>query len=318
MSEEKQKNSPQSLVELASSIGKVIIGKDEVISLILTALFAGGHVLIEDIPGVGKTTLAHALARSIDCSFRRIQFTSDLLPSDILGTKVYDPASGGFEFMPGPIFNSVILADEINRTTPRTQSALLEAMNENQVTMEGDTHALPEPFMVIATQNPLEHYGTYPLPDSQLDRFMMSISMGYPDSSDERRILGGASTDPFSNDFRPVMANEEISYWQTRVDEVKMESEIVDYIISIVERTRNHRDLRLGASPRGSLALVQAAKSWALLKGRNYCLPDDVKYLAGPVLSHRLLVGGQATLEQRRRAALEILEEILDEVSVPV
>lgn len=318
MSEKAQNAGPESLKELATAIGRVIIGKDEVISLILTALFAGGHVLIEDIPGVGKTTLAHALARSIDCSFRRIQFTSDLLPSDILGTKVYEPASGEFEFMEGPIFNSIVLADEINRTTPRTQSALLEAMNENQVTIEGETRALPSPFMVIATQNPLEHYGTYPLPDSQLDRFMMSISMGYPSGSDEKRILEGTGASPFDAGFKSVMSRQEVERWQSRTDEVRMETELVDYLISIVGKSRNHRHLRLGTSPRGSIALMRAAKSRALLAGRDYCLPDDVKYMARPVLSHRLLAGGQATLEERRGAALEVLEEILDEVPVPL
>ena len=318
MSEQRNNQSPARLDELASSIGRVIIGKDEVISLILTALIGRGHVLVEDIPGVGKTTMAHALAKSIDCSFRRIQFTSDLLPSDILGTKVYDPNTGRFEFMSGPIFNSIILADEINRTTPRTQSALLEAMNENQVTIEGETLDLPSPFMVIATQNPLEHYGTYPLPDSQLDRFMMSISMGYPGLSDEKRILDGVGADPYSEDFSPVIPHDEVSYWQSQVDKVKMDGEVVDYIISIVDRTRNHRSLRLGTSPRGSIALMQASKSRALLEGRDYCLPDDVKYLAGPVLSHRLLIGGQATLDERRRAAGEIIEEILDEVPAPL
>jgi len=305
------------LKDLAWAVSRAILGKDDVVRLSLAALLARGHILIEDIPGVGKTTLAHGLARSISCSFRRIQFTSDLLPSDILGVKIYEPASGEFKFMPGPIFNSIVLADEINRTTPRTQSALLEAMNEIQVTIEGETFELPRPFMVIATQNPLEHHGTYPLPDSQLDRFMMSVQVGYPGLADERRILAGAGQDPLSEEFKPVMRAEELVYWQGRVDQVRMDPEVLEYLLELVQRTREHKRLRLGVSPRGALALRQAAKSLALFEGRHYCLPDEVKALASPVLAHRLILSGPGGLEEKRLAAREVVEEILDAAPAP-
>jgi len=306
------------LIRLTDSIGRAILGKPEVVKQVVIALLARGNLLIEDIPGVGKTTLAQALARSIRCSFQRIQFTSDLLPTDILGVKVYEPAASEFKFMPGPIFNSIVLADEINRTTPRTQSALLEAMSERQVTIEGETHPLPRPFMVIATQNPIEHHGTYPLPDSQLDRFLMSVSMGYPGVDDERKILSRRRVDPMAADFGSVMDAEEVRAWQDRVEAVMMAPEIVDYILEITGRSRNHGRLRLGVSPRGSLDLKQAAKAAALLAGREFCIPDDVKSLAVAVLAHRVIPSGPGALDERRRAAIEVIEEIIEAVPAPI
>jgi len=306
------------LAALKSAIGRVVLGKDEVIELLLASLFSRGNVLIEDVPGVGKTTLAQALARSIDCSFRRVQFTSDLLPSDVLGVKVYDPASAEFKFMPGPIFHSIVLADEINRATPRSQSALLEAMSESRVTIEGETLRLPQPFMVIATENPLESHGAYPLPDSQLDRFMMSVAVGYPDAADEREMLLRPEHDVNSFDLAPVMDGSEVVRWQERVDGTRMTAEVVDYLLALVSATRANPAVRLGASPRASLMLRQAAKARALLSGRDFCLPDDVKLMARPVLSHRVIVAGGGGPEEQRRLAREAVEEALDTVSVPV
>ncbi len=302
---------------LVSSVSRVILGKEQVVRMVVAALLARGHVLIEDIPGVGKTTLARTLAAGVKSSFRRIQFTSDLLPSDILGIKVYEPDRGEFRFMPGPIFNSFVLADEINRTTPRTQSALLEAMNESQVTIEGETIFLPRPFMVIATENPLEHHGSYPLPDSQLDRFLMSIQVGYPAMDSEREIISRSRPESLPPDFKPVMDADEVVLWQERADRVKIAPEIVDYILEIAGRTRSHDRLRLGASPRGSLGLAQAARSWALVQGRDFCLPDDVKALAAAVLGHRVIVSGPGQAEEKRHAAREVVEEVLEEVPAP-
>jgi MoxR-like ATPase len=309
--------SPARLQKLMDAVNGVILGKEEVVRKVLIALLARGNLLIEDIPGVGKTTLAQALARSIRCSFQRIQFTSDLLPSDILGVKVYEPSTSEFKFMPGPIFNSIVLADEINRATPRTQSALLEAMNEKQVTIEGETLALPRPFMVIATENPIEHHGTYPLPDSQLDRFLMSVGVGYPGLEHERMILT-RRVEPGSTDLAPVMDGSEVLQWQGRVDKVMMAPEIVDYVLEIASRSRSHGKLRLGVSPRGTLALKQAAKAAALIAGREFCVPDDVKSLSVPVLAHRVMVSAQGGVEEKRRAAVEVVEEILDTVRPPL
>jgi MoxR-like ATPase len=306
------------LGELKAAIGGVILGKDEVIEQVLITLLGRGHLLIEDIPGVGKTTLAQALARSINCSFRRIQFTSDLLPSDVLGVKVYDPKTAEFKFLPGPIFHSIVLADEINRTSPRSQSALLEAMSESQVTIEGETYPLPHPFMVIATQNPLEHHGAYPLPDSQLDRFMMSITVGYPGREHERRMLA-RSGEAITPECCPlVMDTAEVVSWQDRADRVRIEPEVMEYLLELVARTRVHPRLRLGASPRGSIALRQAARARALLAGREFCLPDDVKAVASPVLAHRLIAAGPGRADEHRRAAAEVVEELLAAVDPPV
>lgn len=274
---------------LQRNVQSVLLGKDEVIRQVLVALLARGHVLLEDVPGVGKTVLTQALARSIDCAFSRIQLTPDLLPSDILGVSVYDSNTGEFMFKPGPIFANIVLADEVNRTTPRTQSALLEAMSEAQVTADGQTHPLGPPFMVLATQNPYEFEGTYFLPENQLDRFMLRVRIGYPDRDTEREILRTQPARTMLVKLRPVMTAEELIALQDRVLEVKMDEAIVDYILAIAEATRRSEQLNIGLSPRGSLALMQAARSSALLDGRGYAVPDDVKALAGPVCCHRLV-----------------------------
>ncbi|MGQ9896124.1 MAG: AAA family ATPase [Acidobacteriota bacterium] len=307
------------LQALESTIETVVRGKQEVVRLALVTLVADGHLLIEDVPGVGKTTLARTLSRALDCSFQRIQFTSDLLPSDVLGLSVYDQASGRFEFRRGPIFANVVLADEINRTTPKTQSCLLEAMAEGRVTIENQTFELPKPFIVLATQNPVEHHGTYPLPESQLDRFTMRLSMGYPSAEDERQILlGKAHRDPLL-EIRPVLSAAEMLALQERARTVRVDDALVDYLLRIVNATRRSELLEMGVSPRGSLALFRAAQAQALFEGRDYCLPDDIKRLSIPVLSHRVIVspryasGGRETDDAR-----SALEEILKTVAVPM
>ncbi|RME49824.1 MAG: MoxR family ATPase [Deltaproteobacteria bacterium] len=275
--------------ELVTRISGVIIGKEETIRLVVTALCARGHLLLEDIPGVGKTTLARTLARSLDLSFQRIQFTPDLLPSDVFGVSIYDPQAHAFEFKPGPIFSNVILADEINRATPRTQSALLEAMNEFQVTVDRQTYALPQPFIVLATQNPVEFKGTYPLPESQLDRFLMKIHIGYPTLADEKRIiLGRTRSDPLDS-VTPLLGAEEVLALQEATRKVRIAEELLDYLLAIVQATRESAHLKSGVSPRGTLAFTRAVQAYALVSGRDFVLPDDVKALAAPVLAHRLI-----------------------------
>jgi MoxR-like ATPase len=306
------------LHSLEVSLGSVLRGKPEAVRLALVCLLARGHLLIEDVPGVGKTTLAHGLARSIDCTFHRLQFTSDMLPSDVLGVTVYNAHSESFEFKPGPIFTNFLLADEINRTTPKTQSALLEAMNESQVTVEGRTMALPEPFMVIATQNPAEHHGTYPLPESQLDRFLMRLRIGYPDATSERDILRQQDADN-SQAAQRVLHAAELIELQDAVRNVTVEDSLADYLLAIVEKTRTHEALSLGVSPRGSQALFRAAQARAMLEGRTYAIPDDVKRLAIPVFGHRVLVNSRAVLSaQRSHAGDQIVKEILTQIEVPL
>ena len=306
------------LAELETVVAASIRGKPEVIRFSLVCLLARGHLLIEDVPGVGKTTLAQALARAANCRFHRLQFTSDMLPSDVLGVTIYNAQSKVFEFMPGPIFSNFLLADEINRTTPKTQSALLEAMNETQVTIDGKSHGLPRPFMVIATQNPVEHHGTYPLPESQLDRFLMRLRIGYPDSASEREILRNCdrdSTAPSSG----TLSGEDVLLLQEAVRQVTVDEAIVDYMLAIVERTRSHDSLALGVSPRGSQALFRASQAMALVQGRDYVIPDDVKRLAIPLFAHRVMIDTRTTLVQRRADAAErIVEEILTQVEVPL
>ena len=304
------------LQRLLDNVATVVLGKPEVIRLAVVALLAEGHVLIEDVPGVGKTLLARALAASIDCSFRRIQFTPDLLPSDILGSSIYNAASGEFLFKPGPIFANVILADEINRTTPRTQSALLEAMSDNQVSVEGKTYVLDAPFIVLATQNPYEFEGTYVLPESQLDRFMIRLSMGYPLRSEERKVLASHRGGPPVDDLRPVLAADDVTRLQRAVREVRVEDAISDYLLDIVHATRDGEDLHVGVSTRGALTLYRAAQSLAFVSGRDYVVPDDIKGLAVPVLAHRVV--GKSFLQAGEFGAAEaIIRDVVDRIRVP-
>ena len=307
------------LGELRRSIAQVVKGKDDVIRMALTALLARGHLLIEDVPGVGKTTLAQALARSFHCSFQRIQFTSDMLPSDVIGVSVYNPANQEFEFKPGPIFANIIVADEINRTTPKTQSALLEAMNESQITVDNHTHPLPNPFLVLATQNPIEHHGTYPLPESQLDRFLMRIRMGYPSRESEKEILrnnaGGSALDKIV----PLMDAADVAGMQLAVSRVKVDDSLLDYSLEIVERSRTTEQLSLGVSPRGAVMLYRAAQARAFLEGRDYCLPDDFKQLIVPVFAHRVVVSSKyVSVQKKSEQAETILREFIDTTRVPL
>jgi MoxR-like ATPase len=298
---------------LEDNVGRVLVGKPEAIRLAVVGLLARGHLLIEDVPGVGKTTLAAALARSIGVGFQRIQFTSDMLPSDILGVTVWEPTRSEFVFKPGPLFTNVVLADEINRTTPKTQSSLLEAMNEAQVSLDHSTHPLPRPFMVLATQNPLEYEGTHPLPESQLDRFLLRIRIGYPVASDEKAILrGGGALAPES--LAPVVTAAEVVALQDQVDRVRADESVLDYLMALVEATRHSPLLRLGVSPRGSLALLRAARARALADGREFLVPDDLKALAVPALAHRVLLraasGGESGAET-------VVSALADSVPVP-
>jgi MoxR-like ATPase len=305
--------------KLQQAIETVVLGKSEPVKRALVCLLANGHLLIEDVPGVGKTTLAHALAKVLDCTFRRIQFTSDLLPSDILGVSIFNQAGQDFEFRPGPVFANVILADEINRTTPKTQSALLEAMSEGKVSSDTGTYTLPLPFMVIATQNPIEYHGTYPLPESQLDRFLMRIRMGYPEGDAERDLLRQRNRGPATNGLQPIMRIEEVIDAQSRVAQVRMDDSLVDYIMAVVEATRRSEYLIVGASPRGSLALHRAAQALAYYEGRDYCIPDDIKRLVIPVLAHRVIVSAKYSSPHRRSEESEaILTEILNGIDVPL
>lgn len=305
------------LDRLSEQLNAVVVGKPEPIRMALVALLAEGHVLIEDVPGVGKTLLARAIAVSIDSPFRRIQFTPDLLPSDILGSSVYSSGTGEFLFKPGPIFANVILADEINRTTPRTQSALLEAMSDGQASIEGTTHILPKPFFVMATQNPFEFEGTYVLPESQLDRFMLRIKMGYPARSEERRILTMHRQGAPVESLNPVISGEEIVRLQHQVRQVRVEDSVADYLLEIVRATRENEDLRVGVSTRGALTLYRAAQAFAFLNGRDFVVPDDIKGLVGPVLAHRIV--GKSFLQAGEFAAAEaILRDIVDRLEVPV
>lgn len=307
------------LARVRESVQSVIRGKDDVVQLALVALFARGHLLIEDVPGVGKTTLAHSIARSFDCSFQRIQFTSDMLPSDVIGISIFNQQTESFEFRMGPVFANIVLADEINRTTPKTQSALLEAMNESQVTVDNHTYALPQPFMVVATQNPVEHHGTYPLPESQLDRFLMRLRIGYPPAESEKEILkNSALADPLSK-IQPSMTAAEVVVVQQAVRRVSVDDALIHYLLAVAEKTRHHPDLTLGVSPRGSMMLYRAAQAFALVEGRNYCIPDDIKRLVLPVFAHRLAVSSSyASTLKRSNQSETILQEIVQSVPVPL
>lgn len=307
----------QTLRNLETSLRQVIRGNGEPVRLALVALLSHGHLLIEDVPGVGKTTLAHTLASSLNCTFHRIQFTSDLLPSDVIGISIYNQHLEAFEFKPGPVFSNILLADEINRTTPKTQSALLEAMNERQVTLDNRTYPLPDPFMVIATQNPVEHHGTYPLPESQLDRFLMRIRMGYPGVEGEKEILRRNSDG--AKAWGAVATAEEVRLLQEAVRSVTVEEPLINYMLAIVNKTREHDNLALGVSPRGSQALYRAAQALALLEGRRYSIPDDFKRLAVPVFAHRIVISTRyASTLKKSEQAETIVREILETTEVPL
>jgi MoxR-like ATPase len=304
------------LGRLHDNVAQVLLGKPELIRLAVVALLAEGHLLLEDVPGVGKTLLAKALARSLDCTFHRIQFTPDLLPSDLIGTSIYHQATGKFVFQPGPIFAQIVLADEINRATPRTQSALLEAMSDQQVSLDGQTRHLGPPFLVLATQNPFEFEGTYPLPESQLDRFLMRLEIGYPDRAAERDILVQHRTGEPVEQLQPVLEANEVVALQGRVRQIRVDPAIADYVLDLLDATRTHPDVTLGASTRAGLSLYRATQAQALLDGRDYVVPDDVKRLAGPVLAHRLLTRGYRQ-GSRDDTAEAVLKEILAQTPVP-
>jgi MoxR-like ATPase len=301
--------SPTSIQQLTVNIAQQIVGKDRPIQLVLTALLAGGHVLLEDVPGVGKTLLAKSLAKSIDAKFQRIQCTPDLLPSDITGTNIWNPGSREFEFIPGPVFTNILLADEINRATPRTQSALLEVMEEQQVTLDGRSRAVSAPFFVIATQNPIESHGTFALPEAQMDRFAISLSLGYPDATEELQMLQGLASGTPVTQMEPCISLEQLQSMQQQCRQVKVDAAIGQYIIDLVRATRNHSEISLGVSPRGSVALYRTTQAWAWLQGRSYALPDDVKDLAVYVLAHRIIaIGG--------RRGIPIITRLLAEIPI--
>ena len=312
-------NVPKPFQAIQDNIARVIKGKAHVIEMAVVCLVARGHLLLEDVPGVGKTTLAHSLARSLDCSFKRIQFTSDLLPSDIVGVSIFNRQHQAFEFVPGPIFANIVLADEINRTTPKTQSSLLEAMSEAQVSVDNQTHPLKQPFMVIATQNPAEYHGTFPLPESQLDRFLMRLRIGYPSLEEERKVLNRPYALHPADSLAPVLTAQDVLELQRRIEEVHMGESVSEYLLAIVHATRQSELLSLGVSTRGALALHNAAKALALVRGREYCLPDDVKELAPIVLSHRVMLSrAQGMRAQSFEQAERIVLDIVETIPVPV
>ncbi|HEX4216377.1 MAG TPA: MoxR family ATPase [Candidatus Dormibacteraeota bacterium] len=298
-----------------NNVGRAVVDKEDEVRLCLVALLCGGHLLIEDVPGVGKTMLAKALARSLDCRFRRIQFTPDLLPSDITGVRSYNQRLGEFEFRPGPVFAQILLADEINRGTPKTQAALLEAMEEGTVTVDGETHELPLPFMTMATQNPIEYAGTFPLPEAQLDRFLMKVRLGYLTATEEVRLLDQSKVESPFDELRPVVSREELARAQAGVGEVFVKPELKEYLARLVSRTRNHPEIALGASTRGTLGLHRAAQALAAVQGRAYVLPDDIKALCEPVLAHRLILRPYAQMQGASAAG--ILGTILERERVP-
>ncbi len=303
---------------LEKTVNTVLLGKSSVVRLVTTAFFGGGHVLLEDVPGVGKTILARALARAVDASFRRIQFTADLLPSDIVGTSIFNQSNGAFEFRPGPIFAQVVLGDEINRTTPRTQSALLEAMNEGSISLDGVTHSLPKPFIVLATQNPYEFEGTYPLPESQLDRFMMRVEIGYPAPDAERKMLEVQQEHHPLEDVRPVLTSADVEAIQAQVRKVRVEDSLRKYLLAIANATRQDRRIRVGVSPRASGALQRAAQSHAFLDGRDFVIPDDIKTLAPAVLGHRIVPDGALPGEGSFREREDLVRELTETIDVPL
>jgi MoxR-like ATPase len=309
-------NLQQTAEQIREQIGRVIVGKSEVVDLLLVALFCDGHVLLEDVPGVGKTTLAKALARSLGCSFNRIQFTPDLLPSDITGVNIYNQKTGDFEYRAGPVIAQIVLADEINRAGPRTQSALLEAMEERQVTTDGETRHLPYPFLVLATQNPVELEGTFPLPEAQMDRFLMRVSIGYPQREEERLILHRFRTDNPLEHLEPLVTAGGLRQAGQICRRVFVHPDVEDYLLDMVRASRDHTDVELGASPRGSLALYRTSQALAAVRGRNFVIPDDVKHLALPVLAHRITLSPDARLQGRVHRS--VLDEMIAQTPVPV
>jgi MoxR-like ATPase len=302
---------------LQQNVERVIRGKSEVVQLCIAALLAKGHILLEDVPGVGKTTLAHALARSLSLAFQRIQFTSDLLPADIVGITIYKQEQQEFEFVSGPIFTNVLLADEINRATPKTQSALLEAMSEGMITIEKNRLPLPDPFLVIATQNPVEHVGTYPLPESQLDRFLMKLTIGYPNTTDEKKLLRAGGAHDALEHLEPVLDAADVRELQEQVASIHMNEALVDYLMSIVHVTRTHDEVALGVSTRGALTYFKACQALAMVSGRDFVVPDDVKRLASPVLSHRILMKERRALRGDASAEARFIARVVNEVAVP-
>lgn len=298
------------------NVGKVILGKNEIIDLLLTALVSGGHVLLEDVPGVGKTTMAKALAKSISCDFKRIQFTPDLLPTDLTGINYFNQKSGEFEFRRGPLFTNILLADEINRATPRTQSSLLECMEERQISVEGETYILEKPFFVLATQNPIENYGTFPLPEAQLDRFLMKVKMGYPERNEEEKILDMFDKQSPLEALEAICSGADIAGMQKEFTNTNLNKDIAAFILDIIEGTRKHESIDLGASPRASIALYKAGQAYAYINGRSFVRPDDIIYLAPYVLSHRIILKG---LSKHKKSDAELLvKEIISSIPVPV
>ena len=310
-------DSAQKLQRLTAAVNSVFVSKPRVVTLTAATLLARGHLLIEDVPGIGKTLLGVALARSVDASFRRIQFTNDLLPSDILGLSVFSQKETQFEFKPGPIFSHVVLADEINRSTPKAQSALLEAMNDRQVTIDGKTHVLPEPFLVIATQNPVEYHGTYPLPEAQLDRFLMRLRIGYPSAEDAKRILKEKDLSSQLQELRPALSKEDVLELQAQADAVHVSEELLDYIVRVADATRTGKPFTLGLSPRGAQAVCRAARAYALISGRDYCVPDDIKAVAAPVIAHRVVLDSSLYGVAKTLEAEEAVESVLAAVRSP-
>src|SRR5215470_12791429 len=307
----------EKITSLQANVEKVIRGKSEVVQFCIAALLAKGHILLEDVPGVGKTTLAHALARSLGLSFQRIQFTSDLLPADIVGITIYKQDQQEFEFVSGPIFTNVLLADEINRATPKTQSALLEAMSEGMITIEKNRLPLPDPFLVIATQNPVEHVGTYPLPESQLDRFLMKLTIGYPNATDEKKLLRAGGAQDALEHLDPVLEEGDVRDLQDAVAAIHMSESLVDYLMTIVNTTRTHAEVALGVSTRGALTYFKTCQALAMVHGRDFVIPDDVKALAGPVLSHRILMKDRRALRGDATPEARLIQRIVNEVPVP-
>ena len=305
------------IAALQANVEKVIRGKSEVVQFAVAALLARGHILLEDVPGVGKTTLAHAIARSMSLQFQRIQFTSDLLPADIVGVTIFNQDAQEIEFVPGPVFTNVLLADEINRATPKSQSALLEAMSEGIITIEKRRLPLPDPFLVIATQNPVEHVGTYPLPESQLDRFLMRLTIGYPNQSDEKKLLRAGGAQDALEHLTPVLEEQEVRDLQEEVARIHMNEALVDYLMLIVNTTRSHPEIALGVSTRGALTYFRTCQALAMVNGRDFVIPEDVKRLAGPVLSHRILMKDRRALRGDATPEARLIQRIVSEIPVP-